>query len=162
MNQLRCNSCNNAAIPSIPLCLLSIHKVYVFMAYTSTSVARPSVALTRPTRISICRCVDRKRVVYVPVILVIEHKARQARTKQFQPSASVRFSLSRFSWATLPRAGNVSLSELDNDEGNHNWLLVAIPPTRKIRKLDRRQVYRGSRFLRVRRRNQASQVHCSF
>lgn len=40
-----------------------------------------SVPLTSSVRISICRCVDRKRVVYVPVILVIGHKAQRARTK---------------------------------------------------------------------------------
>jgi len=52
--------------------------------------------------------------------------------------------LSRFSWsAALPRAGNASLSELDNDEGNRNWLLVAAPPTREIRKPDRRRAYIG-------------------
>jgi len=83
----------------------------------------------------------------VPVILVIEHKARQSPheivSTLLTRERTRRFLLSRFSWAALPRAGNASLSELDNDEGNRNWLLVAAPPTREIRKPDRRRAYIG-------------------
>lgn len=130
------------------------------MKYTCLLLARlprPSLVAScqtpyRPMRISICRCVDRKRVVYVPVILVIGHKASHEIVSTLRKYTR-RFSLSRFSRAVLPRTGNASLFGLDNDEGNHNWLLVAIPPTRKIRKLDRQQVYRGSRFLRIQRCN---------
>lgn len=143
------------ATPLIPL-RLHKYKVYMPMVGTPTSSAlRDSyqpyayqhLSVRRPEtcRLRACHSRHRAQSTASPHEIV---STLVAATEYPDDSP-----LSHFSWAALLllllRAGNVSLLVLNNDEGNHNWLLVAISPARKIRKLDHRRVHmrEGERVL---------------
>lgn len=103
-----------------------------------------------PPCISICRFVDRKRVVYVPVIFVIGHKARSCpqRNSFNPPRVCVRddsryhvfLELALLFPALVTRASSGSTMTKETIIGSS----YLFPTTRRIRKFDRQQVYRGA------------------